>query len=63
MERQWNGTFSSTPITVYDTLILNSSGNPIKGTTPRSASLQFWEKWLFQPKPTTRHLVAQIPKE
>lgn len=45
-----NGTFSSTPITVYDTLILNSSGNPIKGTTPRSASLQFWEKMVISTK-------------
>lgn len=45
-----NGTFSSTPIYLYDSLILNSSGNPIKDTRPRTASLQFWEKMVISTK-------------
>ncbi|WP_455667872.1 hypothetical protein [Phocaeicola sp.] len=42
-----NGTYHSTPLKLYDTLILNSSGSPIKGTTPRSATVQFYEKMVL----------------
>lgn len=42
-----NGVYHSTPLKLYDTLILNSNGNPVKGTTPRSATVQFYEKMIL----------------
>lgn len=39
-----NDVYHTSPLNIYDTLVLNSSGNPIVGTTPRSANIQFLEK-------------------
>lgn len=45
-----DGKFRSTPITVWNSLILNSNGDPIKGNIPRSATLQFFEKMIISSK-------------
>lgn len=45
-----NGTFNSTPLNIGNKMLLNSSGNPVKGTTPRTADLQFGEKIVISTK-------------